>query len=175
MPDLTFNTVAGQTIGRDSMILCLNTGTASTPIWSAIGKRVSESSAEYDWSDESEQDVLGDVYGSMKKPIITQSFDPLPLDSGDPAAVRIWNLAVRDQNAQALASQDILVLHSYAGDVASPFAERYSASMVKVTSIGGEGGGRLEIATEVTYGGERTLGTATRGAGGVITFTPDES
>ena len=173
MADVTFNTTAGQTIDREAMILALNTGTTASPTWSVIGLRVEESSAEYDWSDESSQDILGHTFTTMKKPIITQSFDPYPLDAGDPAAVKIWNLAVKDQDAQALAAQDVLVVHKYAGTAATPWAERYDSSMVKVTSIGGEGGGRIEIACEVTYGGTRTLGKASITAAGVITFTAD--
>lgn len=171
MADLTFNTTSGLTIDREAMILCLNTGSAGSPTWSVIGKRVEDSSAEYDWQDESSKDIIGNTFGVMKKPIISQTFDPWPLDAGDPAAVKIWNLAVKDQDAQALANQDILVVHKYAGTASTPWAERYSASMVKVTSIGGEGGGQIEIATEVTYGGTRTLGTASISAQGVITFS----
>ena len=42
-----------------------------------------------------------------------------------------------------------------------------------MTSIGGDGGGTLNIATEITYGGTRTLGTVAKGANGAVTFTPD--
>lgn len=174
MADLNFNTPAGQTIDRELLILCLNTGTDSAPTWSPVGKRVADSSAEYDWSDESEQDILGDVHGSMRKPVITQGFDPYPLDAGDPVAVKLWNLAIKDQDVQALSSQDVLIIHDYVTSGNASWAERYDSSMVKVTSIGGEGGGRIEIATEVTYGGTRTTGKATKNAEtGAITFTAD--
>ena len=46
--DLTFNTTPGQTVGREMLIAYLNTGESSTPTWSPIGKRVEDSSAEYD-------------------------------------------------------------------------------------------------------------------------------
>lgn len=167
MPN-TFNTDPGLTIDRELLILCLNTGTSSTPVWSPMGKRVEESSAEYDWSDDSNQDILGNVSSSMKKPVITQSFDPYPLDAGDAAIQKIWELAVKDQDVQKLASQDVLVIHHYAN-----FAERYDSSMVKPTSIGGEGGGRIEMAVDVTYGGKRTKGTVTTDSTtGTITFVP---
>ena len=48
MADVTFNTVSGQTISRESLVAFLNVGTAEEPVWSPIGKRVEESSAEYD-------------------------------------------------------------------------------------------------------------------------------
>lgn len=165
----TFNTTAGQTIARELLIAYLNTGTVDIPVWSAIGTRVEDSSAEYDWGEETIQDILGKTYTTMKKPTVTQSFDPLPLDSAEAAVTYIWNLAVKEQDAQALANQDMLIVHLYAS---GSFAERYSACAVRVTSLGGEGGGNIEMPIEVTYGGERTLGSATI-ASGAVTFAPD--
>lgn len=173
MPDIEFNTTAGQTIARELLIAYLNTGTAESPTWAAIGKRVEDSEEEMDWSQESVQDILGNTWTTMKKPVITQSFDPIPLDAGDPAAVKLWNLGVKDQDAQSLANQDMLIAHFYATSGSSNFAERYSGCAIAVTRIGGEGGGNLEISTDITYGGERTLGTITKGAGGTVTFTAD--
>lgn len=172
MPDISFNTVAGQTIARELQICYLNTGTASTPVWSPIGKRTDDSSLEMDWSEESAQDILGNTYVTMKKPVITQSFDPWPLDSGDEAAVKIWNLAIKDQDAQALTNQDLLLVHFYAGTAGTPFAERYPSSMVKPTGLGGEGGGTLGMPIDVTFGGTRQTGTATKDSTtGAISFT----
>jgi len=66
----------------------------------------------------------------------------------------------------------MLVVHLYAGTTATPFAERYPSSMVKPTSIGGEGGGFIEMPFDATYGGEREVGTATKDPDtGAITFT----
>lgn len=172
MADLEFNTTAGQTIARELLIAYLNTGTAAAPVWSAIGKRVEESTEEMDWGQESSQDILGNTFTTMKKPTISQTFDPIPLDAGDPAAVKLWNLSVKDHDAQALANQDMLIGHFYATSGDAKFAERYSGSAIAVTSIGGDGGGTLNISTEITYGGTRTLGTISN-AGGTITFTAD--
>ena len=168
MSTKTINTTEGQTINRKLQILALNTGSATTAVWSVIGKRTEDSSAEYDWQSESVKDILGNTWNTLKEPIITQSFDPVKLDSGDAAAVDIWEKAIRDQDAQALAALDMLVIHLYADG----FAERYSACMVDVTSLGGEGGGDISMPFTVTFGGERTLGSASISAG-VITFTAD--
>ena len=170
MADLTFNTDAGKTIARELLIAYLNTGTAETPVWSAIGKRVEDSDTEYDWDTETKRDILGATYGRMKKPTITQSFDPCELDAGDAAKVKLWNLAVKDQDAQALAAQDMLIVHFYAG---SNFAERYASCMIEITGLGGEGGGDITMPINVTYGGTRTLGTVTKSSAGVVTFTAD--
>lgn len=162
-----FNTPAGQTIARELLIACLNTGTKAVPVWSIVGTRVEDSSTEYDWNPSSKRDIVGKVHGSMRKPILTQSFDPCELDSGESALTHVWQLAVVDQDAQALANQDMLIIHSYAG-----FAERYESCMVVPKKLGGEGGGDIGMPIDVTYGGTRTVGTATN-SNGTITFTPE--
>lgn len=172
MADLTFNTTAGQTIARELVIAYLNTGTTSTPVWSPVGKRVEDSSAEYDWDTESIRDILGSTYTTMKNPVITQSFDPCDLDSGDAGQVKLWNLGVKDHDAQALSNLDMLIAHFYAGDAATPFAERYAACAVEITGLGGEGGGNIGMPLNVTYGGKRTVGTVAKAQDGTITFTP---
>lgn len=127
---------------------------------------------EYDWSDESKQDILGKTRNTMRKPKITQTFDPSELDKAEAALVKIWNLAVKDQDASALAAQDVLVVHAYAGTAKTAvFAERYDASMVKPTGLGGSS--VIEMPIEVTYGGNRTTGTASVSETGEITFTAD--
>lgn len=167
-----FNTTSGETIARELMILYLNTGTTAQPVWSPLGKRVEDSSAELDWSDETIQDILGDTYTTLKKPVITQSFDPYRLDAGDAAIQKIWQLAVEEHDAQALANMDVLLVHFYAGTAATPFAERYPSSAIKPTGLGGEGGGSMEMPIDVTFGGTRVVGTASKNASGVVTFTP---
>lgn len=173
MADLEFNTASGQTVDRELLIAYLNTGTTSAPVWSPLGSRVTDSSMEYDWQEESNKDILGTNRSTMKKPIITQTFDPCDLDAGDAAVLKIWNLAVKEQNVAALTNQDMLIVHLYAGtkDTAA-FAERYSACMVKPSSLGGEGGGFVGMPMDITYGGARTVGTAAVSAG-TVTFTAD--
>lgn len=173
MADLEFNTASGQTVDRELLIAYLNTGTTSAPVWSPLGSRVTDSSMEYDWQEESSKDILGTTRSTMKKPIITQTFDPCDLDAGDAAVLKIWNLAVKEQNVAALTNQDMLIVHLYAGtkDTAA-FAERYSACMVKPSSLGGEGGGFVGMPMDITYGGARTVGTAAVSAG-TVTFSAD--
>lgn len=168
-----FNTKENQTMGRELLILCLNTGTAEAPVWSPVGKRVSDSSMSYDWKKETSTDVLGNTHNTLSKPQITQTFDPWQLDAADKAQKLIWDTGIRDQNADALANLDALVIHKYAGTTnTAMFAERYMSCAVVPTSLGGSGGGKLAMPIEVTFGGERTVGTAavTEGA---FTFTPD--
>ena len=173
MADYEFNTTEGQTIDRALLIAYLNTGTSSSsPIWSPIGKRVEDSSQEFDWSEETKQDILGSTYTTMKKPVITQTFDPCELDAGDEAQKKIWNLAIVKQDNNALSNMDMLIVHLYAGTAnTAVFAERYESCMIKPTGLGGEGGGSIGMPIDVTYGGKRTIGTASVSAG-TVTFTP---
>lgn len=173
MADITFNTNAGQTIAREMLIAYLNVGTDEQPDWAPFGKRVEDSSTEFDWDSNTLRDILGNTFGTLKKPIITQTFDPWDLDGGDTAQLKLWNLAVKDQDAQALSNMDVLIVHFYAGQTVTPFAERFPNSMVEVSGLGGEGGGNIEMPINVTYGGERILGKASR-TNGKVTFTPDE-
>ena len=169
MDDMTFNTKAGAVVERKLLILYLNTGTASEPVWSPIGKRVEDSSAEYDWGEESKTDIFGNTYTTMKKPTITQSFDPCELDAGDVAQVRIWNQSIKDQDVAAMTNNDLLVVHAYAGTAdTGVFAERYDACMVKPSSLGGSS--NVGMPVDVTFGGKRTTGTAAVSESGV-TFT----
>lgn len=172
MAGYTFNTTAGQTVKRELMIAYLNTGTNTSPVWSALGKRVEDSSAEYDWGEETKQDILGSTWTTMKKPTITQTFDPCELDAGDEAQQKIYELAIVQQDAQALTNMDMLIVHHYAGTAnTAVFAERYESCMVKPSSLGGEGGGNIGMPIDVTYGGTRTIGTAAV-TDGMVTFTP---
>ena len=172
MADLTFNTASGQTIKREMLVAYLNTSATSTPVWSPLGKRVTDSEQSFDWGKEDSQDILGNNWSSLKKPVITQDFDPYDLDGGDVAAVKIWNMAIKDQNYTALASQDMLIVHLYAGTAnTAMFAERYSACSIEPSSLGGAGGGNLGMPISVTYGGTRTVGTASVTTAGVVTFS----
>lgn len=174
MADITFNTPSGQTIKRELLVAYLNTSATSTPVWSPLGKRVTDSEQSFDWSEDSSQDILGNNWTTMRKPTITQDFDPYDLDGGDVAAVKIWNLAIKDQDYTALSAQDMLIVHLYAGTADSAmFAERYEACSIRPSSLGGEGGGNLGMPLSVTYGGKRTTGTSAVSSAGVVTFTPD--
>lgn len=172
MAELTFNTTPGQTVSRELLIAFLNTGTHDEPVWSPVGKRVEDSSIEMDWGTESKTDIFGDTYTTGKKATKTQTFDPWELDAGDEAQKKIWNLAVKDNDVNALLAQDMLIAHLYAGEESKNFAERYESCAVLPTNLGGAGGGSVGMAIEVTYGGTRTLGTVAV-ENKVATFAPD--
>lgn len=173
MADLEFNTTPGQTVGREMLIAYLNTGESGTPTWSPVGKRVEDSSIEFDWQTETKVDIFGDTYTTGKKATKTQTFAPCELDGADEAQQKIWNLAIKENNVNALLNQDMLIVHLYAGTAnTAVFAERYSACSVLPTGLGGEGGGSIGMPIEVTYGGTRTTGTASI-SGATVTFKAD--
>lgn len=171
MADMTFNTKAGSVVERKLLILYLNTGTASEPTWSPVGKRVEDSSMEYDWGEETKTDIFGETYTTMKQPTITQTFDPCELDSGDVAQVKIWNQSIKDHDVAAMASNDMLVVHAYTGEAQTgSFAERFASCAVKPSGLGGSSNVGMPI--DVTFGGTRTKGTA-KVTDGAVTFTAE--
>lgn len=172
MADITFNTAENQAVARGLLVLYLNTGSASAPVWSPVGKRVEDSSMEMDWQRESKKDIMDTTFSALKDPIITQTFDPWELANGDAAQLYLWNKAIKEHNAQALANMDMMVAHLYAGTSGAAFAERYDGCAVEVTGLGGAGGGNIGMPVTVTFGGNRTVGTA-KVAGGTVTFTAE--
>ena len=172
MSELTFNTAAGAVVERKLLILYLNTGDSESPAWSPVGKRVEDSSQEYDWGEETKTDIFGETYTTLKAPTITQTFDPCELDAGDAAQVKIWNQAIKDHDIAAMSNNDMLIVHCYAGTAdTAMFAERYGSCAVKPSGLGGSSSVGMPI--DVTFGGTRTTGTAAISAG-TVTFTEDE-
>lgn len=172
--DLTFNVGENKPAKTEALAVFLNVGTKQDPDWAILGIRVTSSSAEMDWQKEEFTDITGKVYASIKTPIINQTFDGWTINGGDRAQQHIWNLGIRNQDTASLQAQDILRVHFYAGTEAKPFAERYESSTVLINSIGGDGGGNLNMPISVTCGGTRTIGTATS-TEGTVTFTPDST
>ena len=127
---------------------------------------------EFDWGTSTKTDIFGDTYTTGKKATRTQTFDPCELDSGDAAQRKIWNLAIVEDNVNALMNLDCLLVHLYAGDSGSAFAERFPASSILPSALGGEGGGNIGMPIDVTLGGTRSKGTASVN-GSSVTFTPD--
>lgn len=175
MADTYTITTSGEGISatREMMITYLNTGTADAPVWSAMGAKVTDSNIDYDWSIETNTDILGATYTRAKTAQMTQNFSGAEIVAGDNVMNHLTNLAVVQKSAAKLVNQDCLIVHTYlkAADGVA-FAERYPASAVIPTTIGGEGGGFLVSDIEVTYGGTRSKGGASV-VDGAISFTPE--
>lgn len=165
----------GASAVREMMITYLNTGTAEAPIWSPMGTKVTDGNIEYDWSPETKTDILGNTFTSAKDAQMAQTFSGGEIIAGDAVMNRLADLAIVKKNAALLTNQDCLIVHTYLkDDKGGAFAERYPASSVIPTSLGGEGGGALVTDIDVTYGGKRATGTAVAGENGV-TFTPADA
>lgn len=162
----------GEAASRDLMITYLNTGTTDAPVWSAMGRTVEDSSVEYDYSQETKTDILGETRVTAKTPTVTQTFSGNNLLAGDAVLNHILDMNVVRRNISEALNQDVLIAHLYLTDSEDkPFAERWKSSSVLMTTNGGAGGEMLASDIEVTYGGERVTGTISKGAGGAIEFT----
>lgn len=168
--EFTLSTPAGEPATRSLMMCFLNTGAKEAPVWSVLGTRVEESSVEFDYQMESKTDVLDQTRTTARKPIRTQSFEPCEVDSADSAQAKLIQLAIVEDNVQALLNLDMLIVHAYLkNSTGKVFAERFDACSILPESLGGAGGAALGMPINVTYGGERITGTATV-TGTTVTF-----
>ena len=150
---------AGKTIARKMYVVAYK-GTEGKLV--GIGKRVEDSSAEYDHNTSTLKDILGGVYGTMETPVITQTFDEFPLDPGDEFQAKILQLHVIEQDVQALSNMELYRIHLHLTDESgNAFCERYPSCMVEPTGYGGAGGGNLTQPITVTFGGDRETGHVT--------------
>lgn len=172
MPD-TFTIVTageGASAVRETMVTYLNTGTTEAPVWSAMGLKVIEGGVEYDWGVETGTDILGNPFVKAKTAQQKQTFSSSEIIAGDAVMNHLANLAIIQKSAAKLVNQDCLIVHTYLQDSSgAAFAERYPASAVVPTSLGGEGGGALVSDIEASFGGKRAVGTATV-TNGKVTF-----
>lgn len=172
----TYVTEPGVTVDRNLCLTMGNAGTYEEPNWCPMGTRVESSSVEMDHSEESSIDILGNVHGKAKDPIMTQELDPCPIDAADEYQKKLVELHVIDKNIRVLTNQDLLIVHAFLkDDQGNYFAERYPSSMVLPTSLGGDGGDALTMPVKVTFGGKREPGTVkvTEAEGKkTYTFTP---
>lgn len=77
-----------------------------------------------------------------------------------------------DQGDETGMALSMLIVHLYAGTAGTAvFAERYSSCSILPSGLGGEGGGTIGMPIDVTYGGTRTVGTASI-SDGTVKFTP---
>ena len=161
----------GASATREMMITYLNTGTADAPVWSPMGAKVNDSNIDYDWNIDTGMDVLGNAYTDAKTAKMSQTFSGSEIIAGNAVMNQLIDLAVVKKNPALLTKQDCLIVHTYLqNEAGAAFAERYPATSVIPTTIGGEGGGALVTDISVNYGGVREVGTATV-ADGVVTYT----
>lgn len=173
MAETTFNTPSGNPIARKMLVACLNVGTSEMPEWAILGRRVEDSSMEFDWGEESTTDILGETRTTYKEPTITQTFDPWTLDSSDKAQQKVWEQSIKNHDTGAMANNDMLIIHKYVGTADTAMdAERYTACAIMPSSLGGSA--TVDMPIDVTYGGTRTIGTVAI-SDGTITFTAGDA
>lgn len=71
--NLSFNVADGVTIARETLIANLNVGTSPAPEWAPVGIRVYSGQEDFDWQRETNQDIIGNAYSSMKSPSLPRA------------------------------------------------------------------------------------------------------
>ena len=70
---LTLTRPPAPRVARKMLIAFLNVAaTPDTPEWAPIGKRVEDSSQEYDWGEETKTDILGETSPPRTKPLLSR-------------------------------------------------------------------------------------------------------
>ena len=95
----------GESAVREMLITALDTSDSTTSKWSAMGVKVTESSINYDWGQETKKDILGHVYTNAQTPEMTQSFSGSEIVGGDDVMNHLLNLAVVEKDHAALVNQ----------------------------------------------------------------------
>lgn len=166
----TFNVADGYEVERKMLVLCSNTGTYATPVWEIIGSGVKDSAISFNPDLETTTDILGVTRSRINKLEPTQDM-AMPLIGGSDFLVKLHN-DIRRRRLANLGAYDLLVIYGYVGATGTYEADRFPASTVEPTSLGGD----AFIDQEVTFhlGGAIAYGTVNAFAiGSTVTFTPE--
>ena len=166
----TFNVADGYEVERKMLVLCANTGTYAAPVWEIIGSGVEDSAISFNPDLETTTDILGVTRTRINKLEPTQDMS-MPLIGGSDFLVKVHN-DVRRRRLANLGAYDLLVIYGYVGAAATYEADRFPASTIEPTSLGGD----AFVDQEVTFhlGGTIAYGTVNAFAvGSTVTFTPE--
>ena len=166
----TFNVADGLDIERKMLVLCANTGVYDTPTWEILGVGVDDSAISMNPDLETATDILGVTRTRINKLEPTQDMT-IPLIGGSEFLIKVHN-DVRRRRLTNLGAYDLLVIYGYVGETGSYEADRFPASTVEPTSLGGD----AFVDQEITFhlGGAIEYGTVNAFAvGSTVTFTEE--
>ena len=166
----TFNVEDGYEVERKMLVLCANTGTSAAPVWEIIGSGVDDSAISFNPELETTTDILGVTRSRISKLEPTQDM-AMPLIGGSDFLIMLHN-DIRRRRLANLGAYDLLVIYGYVGSTGSYEADRFPASTVEPTSLGGD----AFVDQEVTFhlGGAIEYGTVNAfTVGSTVTFTKE--
>lgn len=135
-----------------------------------LGKRVEESSIEFNNETETTKDILGINYTDVNKTEPSQTFEPFNIIGGSDLAEYLTDAALRN-NIQAYNNTfNVYIITSFIGSSGAYFAVKHTGCSIIPTSIGGDA--YVQMPIEVHYSNNITAGTVDKLAND-FTFTAE--
>ena len=141
MPN-SFNLATNRRAERKLLITCVEwnelVGTTPTQVREIVGKRITESSIEYNPDIVTENDILGNTYTDVNKTQPEQSLDPFTIIGGSKLAELLND--IRKRNALAELNQfTVYVITAFVGNSSTGYdAEKHVDCTITYDSFGGE-------------------------------------
>lgn len=170
---MALNLPDGQRAERKTLITVAewtdSTGTSSTQKREILGKRVEDSSVEFNADIATVTDILGITYTDVNKTEPVQSFDPFNIIGGSDLASYLTEAALSNDITKYNNVFTIYIIAAFSGSSSAYFAVKHTGCSIIPTSIGGDAYVGMPI--EVHYSNNITKGTVDKLADD-FEFTP---
>lgn len=156
-----FNLAANRRAERKLLITCVEwqelVGTTPTQRREIVGKRITDSSIEYNPDIVTENDILGNTYTDVNKTQPEQSLDPFTILGGSKLAELLND--IRKRNALAELNQfTVYVITAFVGNSSTGYdAEKHENCTITYDRIGGED--NVDFPITIHYSNDLTTGT----------------
>ena len=163
MPN-SFNLPANRRAERKLLITCVEwtelVGTTPTQVREIVGKRIPDSSINYNPDIQTENDILGNTYTDVNKTQPEQSLEPFNIIGGSRLAELLND--IRRRNAITELNQfTVYVITAFVGNSTNGYdAEKHEECTITYDSIGGED--NVEFPITIHYSNKITTGTVNK-------------
>ena len=156
-------------IKRSQVASFLNTGTSAVPVWSRMGKGITEQTIAYNPQTTTENYIHEDSANTSVDSYQVNVSTPQTAYAGEP--VFDYVDAIRQNRfVGASAETEILIVYLYTN---APYKAELNKATIQVDDFGGEGGGSVVLNYTVNLNGDPTIGTVVITEGKPV-FTPSD-
>ena len=141
-------------IKRSQVAAFLNTGTTETPIWSKMGKGITEQTIAYNPQATTENYIHEDSATTSIDSYQVNISTPQTAYTGEPVFDYVDKIR-QTRGVGAAAETEILLVYLY---TASPYKAELNKASLQVDDFGGEGGGNVVLNYTINLNGDPKLG-----------------
>jgi len=142
---------------REQLILFMNTGTSSAPVWSVIGRDIEDLSRTMNYDVQSKNNILGEASVDVTKGPQTTTVDPVKMDNDDPVAERLYDIYAKNLDGSDV-ENDFVEVSAFKQAGAGEYEAFRQNGAISLTSFGGDTTG-VNAPFEINWKGERVAGT----------------